>query len=71
VSLPLKTPAAARALGTTYHRLMGLIRFDKLNPAPQRDSSGHYVWSPEDMERARAALLVDFRRRPIGGGHAA
>jgi hypothetical protein len=28
----LKTPAAARKLGTSYHRLIGLIRFGKIDP---------------------------------------
>ncbi len=54
--IPLKSPAAARALGVTYHVLRGLLRFDKLNPLPQRDSSGDYLWFPEDMQRARQAL---------------
>ena len=59
--LPLKTPAAARALGVTYHMLRGLIRFDKLDPLPQRDSTGDFVWFPEDLERARVLLAS---RRP-------
>jgi hypothetical protein len=50
-----KTPAVARQLGTTYHRLIGLLRFDKI-PPPGRDSSGDYAWGPEDIERARQAL---------------
>jgi hypothetical protein len=50
-----KTPVAARELGTTYHRLMGLLRFGKIDP-PARDSSGDYVWTDADLERARAAL---------------
>jgi hypothetical protein len=57
----LKTPAAARAIGTTYHRLIGLIRFVKLDPLPGRDSSGHYIWAPDDLERARQALHTDLR----------
>jgi hypothetical protein len=55
-TLPLKTPAAAGALGETYHRLIGLIRFGKIHPRPQRDSSGDYLWFPDDMERARELL---------------
>jgi hypothetical protein len=50
-----KTPAAARKLGVTYHRLINLIRFCKIVP-PQRDDSGDYVWTPADLERARRAL---------------
>ncbi len=59
-----KTPAAARELGITYHRLIGLIRFDKIEP-PARDSSGDYVWTDDDLERARAAL--NARRAGRGG----
>jgi DNA-binding transcriptional MerR regulator len=57
MSYPPKTPAAARRLGVTYHRLMGLIRFGKI-PAPQKDESGDYLWLPEDIERARVALGI-------------
>jgi hypothetical protein len=51
----LKTPVAARELGVTYHRLIGLLRFDKIDP-PARDSSGDYIWSDADLERARRAM---------------
>jgi hypothetical protein len=57
-----KTPVAARELGTTYYRLMGLLRSEKIEP-PARDSSGDYVWTDGDLERARQALGVDRRRR--------
>jgi hypothetical protein len=63
MTMPLKTPAAARAIGTTYHRLIGLIRFAKLNPLPLRDSSGHYVWTPADLDRARQAMDINMRGR--------
>jgi hypothetical protein len=56
-----KTPVAARELGVTYHQLIGLLRFSKIDPPP-RDSSGDYVWSDADLERARRALAV--LRRP-------
>ena len=58
----IKTMLAVRALDTTYHRLIGLLRFNKLNPPPEKDSSGDYIWSQEDLERARKALTVDRRR---------
>jgi hypothetical protein len=61
----MKTPVAARHLGVTYHRLIGLIRFSKIDP-PQRDSSGDYVWSPADLKRAREALAARRRPRPKG-----
>ena len=56
-TLPLKTPAAARALGVTYWRLVSAIRCGRLAP-PAKDSSGDFVWTEEDLERARAALAV-------------
>jgi hypothetical protein len=61
-TLPLKTPEAARRLGVPYHRLFGLLRDGKLGP-PQKDSSGEYVWGPEDVERARLALRARRGRR--------
>jgi hypothetical protein len=60
-----KTPAAARELGITYHRLIGLVRFDKLDQPPQRDSSGDFIWTDADLERARAALQIDHRRKAV------
>jgi hypothetical protein len=51
----LKTAAVSRELGTTYHRLFGLIRYGKL-PPPARDSSGDYVWTRREVERARRML---------------
>jgi hypothetical protein len=60
-SLPfLKTPAAADALGVQYWTLHQLIRQRSI-PAPAKDSSGDFVWSPEDLDRARQALAA---RRP-------
>jgi hypothetical protein len=62
----LKTPVAARQLGTTYHRVMGLIRFGKI-PTPERDSSGDYLWTAEDLERARQALAARPKKEEVGG----
>jgi DNA-binding transcriptional MerR regulator len=56
-----KTKAVADLLGITYHRLFELIRSNKI-PSPQKDSSGDYVWTEQDIERARHALAA--RRRP-------
>jgi hypothetical protein len=50
-----KTPVAARQLKVTYHVLINLLRFGKIDP-PGRDSSGDYIWMPHDLERARRAL---------------
>jgi hypothetical protein len=60
----LKSPAAADALGVTYHRLIGLIRFRKISP-PERDSSGDFVWGKSDLERARKALAGRKRKRVL------
>jgi hypothetical protein len=57
-----KTPVAVRELGTTYHKLIGLIRFSKIEPPP-RDTSGDYLWDDAALERARQALKVDLRRK--------
>jgi hypothetical protein len=53
----LKTPAAADQLGVTYNRLYDLLRFRKIAPPP-RDSSGQFVWTAADLERARVALAA-------------
>jgi hypothetical protein len=63
----LKTPEAARTLGVTYHRLMGLLRFRRISPLPEKDSSGDYLWAQADLERARQAL---HRPAGAGAGHA-
>ncbi len=58
----LKTPVAARELGVGYYRLLNLMRLGKLTP-PAKDSSGDYIWTDEDLEAARFALTIDFRRK--------
>jgi hypothetical protein len=60
----VKTTVAVRRLGTTYHRLMGLIRFGKIDP-PGRDSSGDYIWTEADIDRARQALAAGARQRKV------
>jgi hypothetical protein len=57
-----KTPIAARELGIPYHTLIGLLRYNKMAP-PDRDSSGDYVWTEKDMERARKVLAAMHQRR--------
>lgn len=56
-----KTPVAARELGISYSQLIGLLRYCKIDP-PGRDTSGDYVWTDGDLERARQALAI--MRRP-------
>ena len=68
----LKTPAVARLLGVPYPRVMALIRWEYI-PAPAKDSSGDYVWLPEDVDRARKALAARRGAGPADqpGGEAA
>jgi hypothetical protein len=58
----LKTSAAADLLGIPYYTLAALMRSRRLLP-PSKDSSGDYVWTPDDIDRARAALAARRRRR--------
>jgi hypothetical protein len=59
----LKSPAAASALKMSYTQLMSLLRHGKV-PRPKKDSSGDYLWSPEDLEAVREYLA---RRRDEEG----
>jgi hypothetical protein len=62
----LKSAAVADLLGVPYWRLFDLLRTRKLTP-PAKDSSGDYVWLPEDVERARAALRASRGPREEAG----
>ncbi len=57
-----KTPVVAEQLGIGYHHLFGLIRSRHLAP-PAKDSSGDYVWTPADVDRARAVLAARAHRK--------
>ena len=58
-----KTPVAAREVPAPYSRLMSLLRLNKI-PAPIKDSSGDFLWSDEDIARAREAIReLDQRRQ--------
>jgi hypothetical protein len=59
-----KTAAVARQLGKPYWRLWYLISSGKI-PAPARDDSGDYIWSAQDIERARQALAKMSKLEPI------
>jgi hypothetical protein len=52
---PMKTGAAARCLGCKPWQLAWLLRTGNI-PAPDRDTRDQYVWSEQDLERARDAL---------------
>jgi hypothetical protein len=62
----LKTTRAAEHLCLKAKTLLALIRHRRIL-APEKDSSGDYVWSPRDLARARAALRIDRRRRAWKG----
>jgi DNA-binding transcriptional MerR regulator len=51
----LSSGTVARQLRVRYPTLFALIRDGDL-PAPAKDSTGRYVWSAEDVERARRIL---------------
>jgi hypothetical protein len=51
----VSSTAAARALGLTYWRLLGLIRSCRIKP-PRRDHAGRFLWTARDLDAAREAL---------------
>ena len=57
-----KSPVAARELGISYSRLISLLRSERLRP-PQKDSSGDYLWTEQDLAAAREALAAAARRK--------
>jgi hypothetical protein len=57
----LKTPAVSGLLGVSYWQITSLLRTRTITP-PAKDSSGDYVWTEEDVERARQALAARRRR---------
>jgi len=58
----LKSGAAARLLGVSYHVLFELMRGGHLEP-PHKDSGGQFVWTEADLERARQAVADRQARR--------
>jgi hypothetical protein len=58
-----RTLAAAKQLGGSYHQLIYLIRFGQMQ-APERDSSGDFIWARADIERARRALGAERNDGP-------
>jgi hypothetical protein len=60
--MPAKTRRAASLLGIAESHLHYLLRAKKI-PPPARDDSGDFVWTDADLERARAALRIDRRRK--------
>jgi hypothetical protein len=66
-----KSPQAAKQVPCSYYNLMDMIRDGRLDPPPERDTSGHYIWTPKDIERARAARNRKKSAVGEGGGRAA
>jgi hypothetical protein len=66
----LKSGAAAELLGIPYYTLIELMRAKRLAP-PAKDSSGQFVWTEADIERARQAVAELQARRAKGRHHAA
>jgi hypothetical protein len=60
----LKTAVAAERLDVPPYRLTNLVRYRRI-PAPPKDSSGDFLWSPADLERARQALAAGRRRKGV------
>jgi hypothetical protein len=58
----LKTAEVARKLGVNYCVIIAGLRNGKF-PPPAKDSSGDYVWTPADVDRARQGITLDRRRR--------
>jgi hypothetical protein len=61
----LKTPEAARKLEVSYTDLYGLIRYGKLSPLPGKDSSGDFIWLPDDLARARKIINSKSRKPEV------
>jgi hypothetical protein len=57
----IKTPIAARRLNVPYTQLMSLLRHGKITP-PQKDTSGDYLWTEEDLAAVRTALAKARRK---------
>jgi hypothetical protein len=55
--MPLSTRAVEKLLGVSYTQLHYLINTDRMAP-PQKNISGGYEWTDEDVERARTALAL-------------
>lgn len=51
----VKTTPAARLVGVPVFHLFNWIHYGMLQ-APERDSSGHFLWGPQDLQAARELL---------------
>ena len=57
-----KTTQAAREVPMPLTHLQSLIRAGKINPLPERDGSGHFIWTDSDIDRVRAVLQQPPRK---------
>jgi hypothetical protein len=64
------TSQVAELLQTAVTRIEAAIRARKL-AAPARLPGGAFGWLPDDVERARAAIAIDYRRKEHRGLKAA
>jgi hypothetical protein len=60
---PFKTRQLCESLDVSHDVIMNALRRRKIQP-PAKDCSGDYIWGPEDIAAARAALAVDRRYGP-------
>jgi hypothetical protein len=60
----VKTPVAAEQLGIPYTTLIGLLRRKQVQ-TPEKDSSGDFVWSKEDLDRVRQVLAKRHQRKGV------
>jgi hypothetical protein len=58
----LKTREVYESVGINYSHLAALIRAGKVPRPEQRDISGDFSWSPNDVANVRAALAMPHRR---------
>jgi predicted DNA-binding transcriptional regulator AlpA len=58
----MKTREVAEELGVTGQTLLAAMSRNKF-PRPRKDASDEYVWTAEDVERAKAGMAVDKRRK--------
>jgi hypothetical protein len=65
----IKSRDVAGLLGIPYYRLYHLLAAGHI-AAPGKDSSGDFIWQPDDVERARQALARLRRPRREEAAHA-
>lgn len=59
----LTTNQVADFLKCTPARILNALRQKRVTPPPKRGPFNAFLWEPDDVERVRAALNTDRRRR--------